>query len=150
MLYRLLHTAIAHCNHSSCGFSSDWVYGSRLRLLPTGISDKRSSNGHVRLRLRPPNGFFFFYFAIEFPLSPAIVVPVSIVIYGNASSTQELISHLLLSREQQGRKETMATATTTSTAQPWDMFYMADPRRHMYRDVKHVPHHLYAQVNRVE
>lgn len=28
----------------------------------------------------------------------------------------------------------------------WDMFYLANPHRHMYKDVKYVPQ-MYAQVN---
>lgn len=28
----------------------------------------------------------------------------------------------------------------------WDMFYLGNPHRHMYKDIKHLPH-IYAQVN---
>lgn len=40
----------------------------------------------------------------------------------------------------------MSFETANTTILPWDMFYLGNPHRHMYKDIKHLPH-IYAQVN---
>jgi len=40
----------------------------------------------------------------------------------------------------------MSFETANTTISLWDMFYLGNPHRHMYKDIKHLPH-IYAQVN---
>lgn len=40
----------------------------------------------------------------------------------------------------------MGLGIANTTVSLWDMFYLGNPHRHMYKDIKHVPH-IYAQVN---
>lgn len=40
----------------------------------------------------------------------------------------------------------MGLEIANTTVLLWDMFYLGNPHRHMYKDIKYVPH-IYAQVN---